>query len=205
MSEVIDARGLACPAPVVKTRNALNAGATDMEVLVDNPTARDNVSRFAASRGCSVKLVEEGTGFRLLVTAPSGAAETPGTAAEAPGQAGVSPGGGGKTVVVMTGDTMGRGNDELGKILVQAFLNTLAESESPPWRLVLFNRGVCLAVEGADTVEALSNLAGMGVEILACGTCLDFFGLKEKLAVGRVSNMYEILDTMLMATNSVSI
>jgi selenium metabolism protein YedF len=197
MSEAVDARGLACPEPVVRTRSALKKGVQELEVLVDNPTARDNVCRFASSQGCRVEVEEEGEVFRIAI---SRATEEAGTPEEtATGEAGA------RSVVVLSADVMGRGEHELGKILLKALLNTLAESDPLPWRMVLFNRGALLAVEGEDTVEALLNLSRLGVEILVCGTCLDFFGLKDKLAVGTVSNMYDILTTMLAATNSVTI
>ena len=195
MSEQVDARGLACPAPVVKTRDALKGGADEIEVLVDNPTARDNVCRFASSQGCTSDVTEEAGIFRITVYNPEGQPQIP-AGEEGPEQ---------RTVVVLAEDIMGRGSPELGKILIKAFLNTLAENDPPPWKIVLFNRGVMLAVEGEDTVQALSNLHSMGTEILVCGTCLDFFGLKEKITVGLVSNMYDILTTMLAATNSVTI
>jgi len=195
MSEQVDARGLACPAPVVKTRDALKGGADEIEVLVDNPTARDNVCRFASSQGCTSDVTEEAGIFRITVHNPEGRPQVP--AAEEGAEQ--------RTVVVLAEDIMGRGSPELGKILIKAFLNTLAENDPPPWKIVLFNRGVMLAVEGEDTVQALSNLQSMGTEILVCGTCLDFFGLKERVAVGLVSNMYDILTTMLAATNSVTI
>jgi selenium metabolism protein YedF len=200
VNKQIDARGLACPAPVMKTRGALRGGAREIEVLVDNATARDNVCRFASSQGCRVQVEEEGEVFRINISGPiePGAATT---SDEAP----ASPGAERKTVVVLPSDVMGRGEDELGHILIKAFLNTLAESETLPWRLVLFNQGCLLAIKGADTVEALKNLEELGVEILVCGTCLDYFGVKDKLAAGMVSNMYEIQSTMLMATNSLSV
>ena len=200
MKESVDARGLACPAPVIKTKDALKRGAQDIEVLVDNPTARDNVSRFASSQGCKVEVNREGGDiYRITISSPSPAGETrAGTVV--PAQEVEM-----KTVVVLSEDIMGRGEEELGTILIKAFVNTLAENDPPPWRIVLFNRGVLLAVEGAETVEALANLEKLGVEILVCGTCLDYFGLKEKAAVGMVSNMYDILTTMLEATNSVTI
>ncbi|MBN2028301.1 MAG: sulfurtransferase-like selenium metabolism protein YedF [Actinobacteria bacterium] len=197
MSELVDARGLACPVPVVKTKDALKGGAAEIEVLVDNPTSRENVCRFASSQGCGVEVAEEGGTFRIKVSRPGGQPDT--RAEEADGSDDM------RTVVVLAEDIMGRGDEELGRILVKAFLNTLAENDPPPWRIVLFNRGVLLAVEGEDTVKALSNLHSMGTEILVCGTCLDYFGLKEKVAVGTVSNMYDILTTMLAATNSVTI
>jgi selenium metabolism protein YedF len=199
MKEPVDARGLACPAPVIKTRDALKSGAMDIEVLVDNPTARDNVTRFASSQGCRVEVNQEGEIFRIAITNPS-------TTGEAQVEVGpTSQGIHVKTVIVLSQDIMGRGSEELGTILIKAFMNTLAESDPPPWRIALFNRGVMLAVEGAETVEALRDLEKLGVEILVCGTCLDYFGLKEKVAVGMVSNMYDILNTMLTATNSVTI
>lgn len=197
MSELVDARGLACPAPVVKTKDALKGGAAEIEVLVDNPTARDNVCRFATSQGCGVEVAEEGDIYRIAVSSPGGRPDA--RTAQAGGGDDV------RTVVVLSEDIMGRGDEELGRILIKAFLNTLAENDPPPWRMVLFNRGVLLAVDGEDTTSALSNLHSMGTEILVCGTCLDFFGLKEKIAVGTVSNMYDILTTMLAATNSVTI
>jgi len=197
MEGIVDARGMACPAPVVKTRDALKSGAKDIEVLVDNPTARDNVCRFAASQGCTADVTEEGDIFRIAVSKTTEASSNRPEPAAADN--------GTRSVVVLSEDSMGRGDCELGEILVKAFLNTLAENEPPPWRIVLFNSGVKLAVEGADTAQALSNLERLGVEVLVCGTCLDFFGMKEKLAVGTVSNMYDILTTMLSATNSVTI
>lgn len=202
MGEVIDARGLACPAPVVKTREALQRGDSHLEVLVDNPIARDNVKRFATSQGCMVEVTEEEGLFRIRIRRELSEEVNPPETSSAPEHR-TSTGAG--TVVVLSSDVMGRGDEELGRILVKAFLNTLSESETVPWRMVLFNRGVMLALEGSDTVPALSNLASLGVDILVCGTCLDYFGVKDKVAVGVVSNMYEILDTMFMASNSVTI
>ncbi len=198
---MVDARGLPCPTPVVKTREALQRGCQRLEVLVDNPTARDNVTRFAASQGCSVEVSEEDGMFHLYIMREGGPEEAAcATAtAESPSPSGE------KRVVVLSSDVMGRGEEELGRILMKAFLNTLAESERRPWRLVLFNRGVLLAVEGADTLPALKELASRGVEVLVCGTCLDYFGAKDKVAAGTVSNMFEILETMLVASNSVTV
>ncbi len=198
---MVDARGLPCPTPVVKTREALQRGCQRLEVLVDNPTARDNVTRFAASQGCSVEVSEEDGMFHLYIMREGGPEEAvcATATAESPSPSGE------KRVVVLSSDVMGRGEEELGRILMKAFLNTLAESERRPWRLVLFNRGVLLAVEGADTLPALKELASRGVEVLVCGTCLDYFGAKDKVAAGTVSNMFEILETMLVASNSVTV
>ncbi len=196
MGELLDARGLACPGPVVRTRGALKAGAHELEVLVDNPTARDNVCRFASSQGCRVEVAEEGRDFRIAISREAEGTETPRPSAAETEQ---------RIVVILLSDVMGRGDDELGRVLLKAFLNTLLESDPLPWRMVLFNRGAMLAVEGEATVEALSKLHEAGVEILVCGTCLDYFCVKERLAVGEVSNMYEILSTMQVATNTLTI
>ncbi|OFW55403.1 MAG: hypothetical protein A2W01_06680 [Candidatus Solincola sediminis] len=192
MSKVVDARGLVCPQPVVRTREALGS-ADEIEVLVDNKTARENVSRFASNKGCAVRVEKESGFYRLIIT---GRAET--------GEQTREPGEETRNVIILSSELMGP-DEELGRVLMRTFLNTMCESESFPWRLVLFNRGVLLALEGEDTAEALANLACLGVDVLVCGTCLDYFKVKECLAAGRVSNMYEIVETMLMATNSATI
>ncbi len=202
MDEVVDARGMPCPAPVVRTREALQRGSRELEVLVDNPTARDNVTRFAVSQGCGVEEVKEEEGvFRLVIRKKGEAVRTSDETRAA--ESALSRQGG--KVVVLSSDNMGRGDEELGRILLKAFLNTLSESDRLPWRLVLFNRGALLVVEGADTVPALARLADRGVEVLVCGTCLDYFGAREKVAVGTVSNMFEILETLLVASDSLTI
>jgi selenium metabolism protein YedF len=200
MPEVVDARGLACPQPVIRTREAMGKGAEEILVLVDDSTARDNVSRFAASQGFSVEVREEEGAFRMVLRRSGGTETGEKTAAGAPSTAAAA-----GRVIVLSEDIMGRGDRELGEILIKAFLNTLAESGEPPRKIVLFNRGVLLAVEGADTVESLRNLAKIGVEILVCGTCLNYFGMTGKTAVGTVSNMYEILHTLMTSENTVTL
>ncbi len=196
MSEIIDARGLACPQPVIKTREALASDSGEIEVLVDNDAARENVMRFASGKGCDVRAEEESGFYRLFI---SGCRE-----ARALGQVMQEAAGETRNLIVLSCDVMGS-DEELGRILIRTFLNTMCESERLPWRLVLFNRGILLALEEAETMEALRNLEGIGVEILVCGTCLDYFKAKDRLGAGRVSNMYEIVETMLMATNCVTI
>jgi len=204
----IDARGLACPKPVLSAKKALEEGGFDrLEIVVDNAAARENVSRFARYSGNEVLSVsEEGGGITILIGVKAGA----GAAASAADAAAAScadaeersPAGkpGAATVFLRSariGGASGGGDDELGALLMRAFLATLSETESAPRRLVLMNGGVRLAVRGAETVEALRKLESLGIEILACGTCLKFFKLEDKLAVGRVSNMYEIAGALL--------
>jgi selenium metabolism protein YedF len=192
LNETVDARGLACPQPVVLTRQAMQATSGPIRVLVDNPTARDNVSRFAASQGWLVEAFEEEYGFRLELT--------PGSC-EAAAAAGAS----GSHLFVLSADFMGKVDNQLGTLLMKTFLNTLAEREELPSHLLLFNTGVKLACGKAETVTSLQRLQEKGVSILVCGTCLDFLGQKKHLRVGTVSNMYEIVDTLASARSCITI
>lgn len=196
MAELIDCRGLACPEPVVQTRKAMDAGAASLEVLVDNETARENVSRFASSRGCDVEVKAEAGVFRVTI---SGCHKASGPSLEeASGKEQT------RNLIIISNDVIGN-EDSLGRILMRSFLSTLNESEVIPWRLILMNRGVLLSLQEADTRESISSLEDAGVDILVCGTCLDYFDAKSRLGAGRVSNMYEITETMLMATNTVTL
>jgi len=193
MEKKVDCRGLACPQPVLETKKALE-GAEEVLVLVDNPSARENVRRFAESQGHRVTIAEEKGVFGLTIKKRregTGAAQAPGTSGTVQGPSSV------ERVVFIDSDSLGRGSEELGKILMRSFLHTLAESDIRPQKVILMNGGVKLACEGSDVLEDLKGLAGKGVETLACGTCLDFFGIKKNLKVGRVSNMYEILNSLM--------
>lgn len=188
----IDARGLECPKPVLKTKEMLSETSKSFTILVDNEAARDNVSRFAASEGCTVDITEAGDCYLLSITPlvnPCNVAETvkPEMKQEK------------KKVVFISSDEIGRGEAELGKILVKSFLYACTESEETPSNIVLMNSGVKLATENEETIEHLQSLEKDGVGILICGTCLDFYGLKEKLRAGRISNMYEIQSILIGA------
>jgi len=106
-----------------------------------------------------------------------------------------------KLLVFIDGETVGRGSEELGQILMRSFLITLKELNPLPWRIIFINGGVKLAADESPFLDPLSNLLTLGVEILCCGTCLDYYKLKEKLKVGRISNMFEITSSFLEATN----
>lgn len=190
----IDARGLACPQPVVVAKKALEEGGFDiLEVLVDGPTARENVTRFAVHAGHSVEDVEDSGGESTIRVRRAGGASA--TSAAAPEAAAASPLG--ATTVFIPSDRIGSGDDELGALLMRGFLSALAEASPLPGRVILMNGGVRLAAEGSAALTGLAKLAELGVEILACGTCLDFYKIKDKLAVGRVSNMFEISGLLL--------
>jgi selenium metabolism protein YedF len=197
MDRKIDCRGLACPQPVLETKKALEAaGAEEIFVLVDNPSSRENVRRFAESQGHQVIISEEKGVFELKVKKGKGKEKTEAVERRAEKIQGVASW---DIVVFIDTDSLGRGSEELGKILMRSFLQTLEQSEVHPQRIILINSGVKLACEGSEVLEDLQEFAAKGVEILSCGTCLDYFGIKKKLLVGRVSNMYEILNSLTRA------
>jgi selenium metabolism protein YedF len=187
----IDCRGMACPQPVVVTKYALEQlKEGDLTVIVDNPAAHDNVERFVRSRGCSVRTVKRDQEVTLHIRkeAMSGGEES--VRADAAPK---------RVVVYINSHLLGVGDEALGSILMGAFLKTLLEMETKPNRLILINSGVRLASEGSEVLETLRRLSEKEVDILSCGTCLDFYGLKEKLRVGRVSNMFDIAQSLLGA------
>jgi selenium metabolism protein YedF len=202
----IDARGLACPGPVIAVKKALEEGGFEsLEILIDGPTAKENVSRFAKSQGWAVESIEE-SGAEATIrlrpadmeshNAPTKAEGRPGTA-DAPTAEGLSEARRPASTVFISSEEIGSGNKELGCLLMRGFLSALHEASPRPARIVLMNGGVKLAILGSPALGALQKLALVGVEILACGTCLDFYGVKGELATGRVSNMFEISSLLL--------
>jgi selenium metabolism protein YedF len=199
------------------TKKALDAGGLGaLEVLVDNETARENVLRYAAWAGYGATSSPEGEGchlIRIALAATEGSAASaaalpptraPSSVAPAPGldpascaEEGPSLASAAGATLLVASEHLGRGENELGALLMKGFIYAISESESPPRRIVCINSGVKLAIEGSESLANLQKLAGRGVEILACGTCLDYFHLKERLRVGRVSNMYEISSFLL--------
>ena len=201
-SQTVDARGLACPQPVIETRKALLDTDT-LTVIVDNDTAQKNVTRMAEKLGHTVEPEIKTDGIYLHVhpQAPTEPIElSVGQVDELPVGEAASAGPAQPLVLVVSSEFMGRGeHDELGQILARAFFHTLGEVEPLPQTIVFYNSGAKLVAQGSPIVEDLEALAEQGIEILACGTCLEYYGLKDKLAVGEISNMYTIAETMLGA------
>lgn len=206
----IDCRGLLCPQPVIHTKEALEAlGRGRLTVLVDNEAARSNVSRFLASRGLNPDIKEEGGGVYRLTLEQATSSEAPASGEPASGESGgfradsylCRPSGAG-VVGVIDSDTMGRGDNELGRILMRAFIKTLPSIDPLPQALYFYNSGVRLTAGNQldhGLLEPLMLLGRRGVAIYSCGACLDFFGLKDELRVGEVTNMYEIITAMSQA------
>ena len=189
----VNAMGDNCPIPVIKTKKAMDAltGPETIEVLVDNEIAVQNVTKMAKGAGGEVSSEKLGeASFKVTVKmqgAPKNASEEdPACAPDARSN----------TIVVVASDRMGEGNDELGKVLIKSFIFAVTQLEQLPKTMLCYNGGATLTTEGSDSLEDLKSLEAQGVEILTCGTCLDYYGLKDKLAVGGVTNMYSIVETM---------
>jgi selenium metabolism protein YedF len=204
MTTTVDACGLACPQPVILARKAMEGGGA-VVVVVDNEAARANVSRMASKAGWEVNVVPQGDKVRIELSPPAGAEGT-GVAQAAPAPAArAGDAASGPLVLVVGADVMGRGQAELGNILVRGFFHTLGEVAPLPQTIIFFNTGVKLACEGSPVLEDLCALEAEGVEMLVCGTCLGYFELADRLAAGQVSNMYDIAETMLGAGRAVNL
>ena len=198
MTEVIDARGLACPQPVIQTRKAMQQQ-DQLVTLVDSEISVTNVSRMASRAGWQVNVVPQGEEYRIELAKGQVSAQPQ------PLAVGKIEGVTGPLILVISSDTMGRGDAELGHILIRAFLHTLGEVEPLPHTILFFNAGVKLACEGSVVLDDLRALENDGVEMLVCGTCLGYYEIKDKLVVGQVSNMYDIAEAMLTAGKVVNL
>ena len=197
MTSTVDARGLPCPQPVILTRSALQESAA-VTTIVDNEPAQRNVTRMAERAGCTVQAEERDDGIYLHIAGQGAPLE------EAVSQPASVPGGG-PLVLVVRGEFMGRGDDELGHVLMRSFFHTLGEGAPLPDTIIFYNSAVKLVSEGSPVLENLRDLSARGVEILACGTCLGHYELKASVAVGEISNMYTIAETMLGAGRVISL
>ena len=200
MESFLDCRGLACPAPVLQTKNVIDREHPDLvEVKVDNDAAGENVSRFLNSQGFHVTVVKQGSDIRITARKEGNAASESVSAAPEKSL------GHKKIMVMIAADRVGRGDDELGLKLMASFLKTLKEMGPELWRLVLLNNGVKMAVEGSEFLTSLQELKDQGVDIFVCGTCLNHFGLMDRKQVGETTNMLDIVTSMQVADQVINI
>lgn len=196
MSKIIDARGLSCPQPVLLTRKGLQEN-EQITTIVDSETAQQNVARMAEKAGCRVQMEKRDDGIYLNIVRgiPLPDATTVGSCTPAAGP----------LVLTVSSEFMGRGDEMLGNILMRAFFHTLGEVQPSPDTIIFLNSGVKLTVAGSPILEDLQALADRGIQMLVCGTCLGHYELKDKVAVGEVSNMYSIAEVLLAAGKNVSL
>lgn len=192
----IDARGLNCPMPVINTKKELDKIESGLVITtVDNAIAKENILKLASSLNCEAKVIKEEKDL-ISIEIKKGEnviiEKNENIALE-------------DKCIFISSDKMGEGNEELGKVLIKGFIYTLTESKPYPKYIILVNGGVNLSTENEATVENLKILEEAGVEILSCGTCLDYYGLKEKLQVGSITNMYTIVEIMKNSLQTISI
>ena len=199
----VNAIGDACPIPVVKTRKAMETikGSEVVETLVDNEIAVENLKKMAGQMGYQVKdqKLEEGKySVQIMVTEAEKTEKIQADICDC------RPTAASDKVVVIRSSVMGEGDPELGKVLIKGFIYALSQQEELPKTMLFYNGGASLTCEGSASLDDLKELEHRGVKILTCGTCLNFYGLSEKLKVGEVTNMYEIAETMSKASLIVS-
>jgi selenium metabolism protein YedF len=192
--KIVDARGEVCPVPVILLKKALQEMKDEnIKVIVDNELSSQNIEKMLSEKGLKFHSRREGNDYVVEVDLVESDVKA---ASETKMQG---------DVLVLSSNTMGRGDDVLGATLMKNFLYALTESDALPSAILMYNSGVKLASENADAVADLKKLEERGVKIMACGLCLNFFGLTDKLQVGSVSNMYSIVQTKLAATKLIQI
>ena len=183
----VDVRGSLCPKPVIETKKVSDANpSTVIITIVDNEVSRDNVEKFGKSRGYGVDIRQDGKDFYLTMTPNAN------PVAEI-----CEPMSYGNRVILMTKDYLGEGSEELGRNLMKTFWVCMVEADVKPSKIYFINSSVKMVTNDSVHLENIKKLADLGVEIAACGICLDFYGVKEELGVGSITNMYAITDSIL--------
>lgn len=198
MEKTIDARGQVCPKPLVMARDTLKTLAKDdtLNVVVDNAISAQNLEKMAGQMDLESKKVQQGSDYIVSFFVNKSSFVIPQTEElnchvpeNVPGD----------TVVVINTDVMGKGDEKLGKILIRGFIYSLTCLANLPATIIFYNSGVKLTTQDSDVVEDLKKLAEAGVNIYVCGTCVEYYGLKDKIAVGTIVNMLKIVETQFAA------
>ncbi len=199
MTVELDCRGLACPAPVLETKKAVDTnGPSKIVVTVDNEAAKENISRFLGSQGFEVSIRGEGKDFHVSGTKTGGTVSESAVIEEQEWEKQ-------KIMVMVATDRIGYGDDELGKKLMQSFLKTLQEMGDELWRLIFVNNGVKLTIGASEALPDLKELEEQGIHILVCGTCLNHFDILDKKQVGETTNMLDIVTAMQLADKVINV
>lgn len=197
--KTVDAKGKLCPMPLIMTKKALDEMAENesLKILIDNENSLKNVTRFLEEHNMKVQTQKNADVYELTVN-KTGEIPLETNVQDYCEQMNPSDS---NYVVAVQRNRLGDGDIELGEILIKAFINTLPENTIKPKTIIFLNSGIYLAIKDSPVLDALIKLQQAGVEILSCGTCLDFYHKKEELAVGRISNMYDILEKLSQTGN----
>lgn len=186
--KIIDAKGLECPKPVIRTKEAVDSGCDEIRVIVDNEVAASNVTRFLEGQGFSVKRMGAAMELEAVRMAKAEEKKSSGTLS-----------------VLFTSDKLGAESNGLGEVLMKAYVGTLLQKETAPTAVALMNEGVKMALPESSVADSLKELEKKGTAILVCGTCTKHFGITEQISVGVISNMFEITEAVFTADKHIVI
>ena len=196
--EIIDCNGLACPMPVIKTKKYFDLEESkEALVIVDNEVAKNNILRLAKGINLNSSYIEEDGIYKIQLSKGliEKAIENKNNIENE--KSGLS--------ILVASNLLGNGDEKLGETLMKVYINTLAETDVLPENLMFLNSGVKLTCEGSDVLDSLNTLKNKGVNIISCGACLDFYNLKEKIKVGEIGNMYQIIEIMNTSNNTIKL
>lgn len=204
MKKSIDGRKLSCPQPVIKVKQALDEGGfEELEILVDNKAAVENITRFAENSGLTILSVTEESHISTIVI--NNLNNDGASMADLNESEQIIADSSGAFNIFINSSAIGSGDQKLGEKLMEAFIYSLTEMDKKPQYILFMNSGIKTTIAGSASLESLRALQLSGVELLVCGACLDYYGIKDKLAVGKISNMYEITSILSSAGNTVTV
>lgn len=191
--KLINCAGLKCPMPVIQTKRFFDSIEQGMaEIIVDNEIAKNNIIKYSTNNGYSFEVKEEKENYYKIIINKKGESEELRDYSKS-------------ITLVVTDSKFGEGSEELGAILMKSYFFALTESSNLPKNIIFLNSGVSLTTEGSGVLENLRKLEEKGVSIYSCGTCLDYYNLKDKLQIGEISNMYDIVEKMNSSNNTIKI
>ena len=196
--EIIDCNGLACPMPVIKTKKYFDLEESkEAIVIVDNEVAKNNILRLAKGINLNSSYIEEDGIYKIQLSKGLIEKAIENKSNIENEKSGLS--------ILVASNLLGNGDEKLGETLMKVYINTLAETDVLPENLMFLNSGVKLTCEGSDVLDSLNTLKNKGVNIISCGACLDFYNLKEKIKVGEIGNMYQIIEIMNTSNNTIKL
>jgi len=188
-NNIINAKGLLCPKPLILTKKAINEGNENFIIIVDNDIAKENIQRFLKDNNKDFNIKEKDNNFYIEVGIDNiKITSDPVEYCSYPVKR--------NSVICFKNNRMGTGNDDLGEILMKAFINTIIELDTLPSSLIFYNNGVKLTIESSGVFKSLKELEDKDVKLLICGTCVDFFNIKDQIKIGIISNMYVIMEEL---------
>jgi selenium metabolism protein YedF len=192
--KTVDTRGKTCPIPLIMTKKAITESADKqlITIISDNETSFNNICRFLTDHNAVFSVAKGGNEFKIKINDASEINQNSPAEdyCEIPAKSGSG------YIITVKRNRMGDGAEELGEILLKACINTIPELDNKPEKIIFFNSGIFMCLDDSQVIETLQKLESSGIKLLVCGTCLDFYDAKSKLAVGQISNMYDILDSM---------